>query len=69
VSYNFLKRFAGNTPRVLSEMCESDRWLWSDVFCQPLNIRIHDSSLGSINVCYLDGHVKFQPGQASRVFQ
>jgi prepilin-type processing-associated H-X9-DG protein len=48
---------------------ESDRWLWSDVFCQPLNIRMHDSSMGSINVCYLDGHVKFQPGQASSVFQ
>jgi len=69
VSYNFLKRFAGNTPRVLSEMCESDRWLWSDVFCKPVNLHIHRSSLGSINVCYLDGHVKFQPGQASRVFQ
>jgi len=66
---NFLKKFAGNTWRVVGEQWDSDYWLWSDVFCQPLNIRIHEAAFGSINVCYMDGHVKFQPGQASQVFK
>ena len=69
VCSNFLRRFAGNSCRMMSEQWDSDCWLWSDVFCQPLNIRMHEAAKGSINVCYLDGHVKFQPGEASQVFK
>jgi len=70
ISWNFIANAVGqNYARVMDEQWDSDYWLWSDVFCQPLGIRIHESSLGSINVCYLDGHVKFQPGQAKSVFK
>lgn len=70
VSWRFLPVSVGqNFPRVMSEQWDADYWLWSDVFCQPLQVRIHDSSFGSINVCYMDGHVKFQPGQSSAVFK
>ena len=69
VSFSFLKAFTGNSTRVMSELYDPDYWVWSDIFCQPLNIRMHESAFGSINVCYLDGHVKFQPGQARDVFK
>ena len=70
ISWNFLPTAMGQDyARVMTEQWDSDYWLWSDVFCAPLNIRIHESSLGSVNVCYLDGHVKFQPGQAKSVFK
>ncbi len=80
VAWGFLRSTAGltaaNAARVMTLQSDGgdgysscDLWLWSDIFCQPLNVRIHDSSFGSINVCYLDGHVKFQPGQAKSVFR
>ena len=70
ISWAFISNAMGqNYARVMSEQWESDYWLWSDVFCQPLNIRIHESSFGSINVCFMDGHVKFMPGQAKDVFR
>lgn len=70
VAWGFLaSSIKQNYPRVMSLQWDSDSWLWSDVFCQPLGIRIHSSAFGSINVCYMDGHVKFIPGQSSVAFK
>lgn len=70
VSWGFLVNAMGqNYPRIMSEQWDSDYWLWSDVFCEPIKIRIHEASFGSINVVYMDGHVKFQPGQARNVYK
>jgi prepilin-type N-terminal cleavage/methylation domain-containing protein/prepilin-type processing-associated H-X9-DG protein len=67
--------YCKNGPRALSVASEgtnisvSDIWVWSDPFYGSANAqKIHSSSFGSINVGYLDGHVKFQPGQAKNVF-
>lgn len=70
LAWAFLPNSMGqNYPRVMTEQWDGDYWLWSDVFCQPTGKKIHESSFGSINVCYLDGHVKFQPGQANQVYK
>ena len=70
ISWSFIPNAVGqNYPRIMSEQWDSDYWLWSDVFCEPTKIRIHESAFGSINVVYMDGHVKFQPGQARNVFK
>jgi len=72
--------FAGETyykngPRALSVGSEgtnigpADIWVWSDPFYGSNNAyKIHSAAFGSINVGYLDGHVKFQPGQSKNVF-
>ncbi len=69
ICHSFLRQTGGNVPRVMSLQVDTDYWLWSDVFCQPLNIRMHEAAFGSVNVCFMDGHVKFQPGQARDVFK
>ena len=64
-----VQRTWGNNTGIMTEQWDDDYWLWSDVFCNPLGTPIHQSSFGSINVAYVGGHVKFQPGQAVNVFR
>jgi len=66
----------GNLPRILSVGTDgngacspADIWLWSDPFCQPINIRIHEAAFSSINIGYLDGHMKFSAFQAANIFK
>ncbi len=72
ISWGFL-RARSDTPRVMSEMWDSDCWLWGDPWCKLTRVQhgvtLHGSHNASINVCYLDGHVKFQGGQAKAVFK
>jgi prepilin-type processing-associated H-X9-DG protein len=57
----------------MTEMWDSDCWLWTDGWCKLTRTRhgvnLHQSHAGSINICYLDGHVKFQGGPAKLVFK
>jgi prepilin-type N-terminal cleavage/methylation domain-containing protein/prepilin-type processing-associated H-X9-DG protein len=57
------------TSRIMDESWDTSYWLWSDIFNSPTNKKIHESSFGSINVCFMDGHVKFMPQQAAAVFK
>ncbi|MFQ6097447.1 MAG: DUF1559 domain-containing protein [Armatimonadota bacterium] len=59
----------GNRPRVMTEMCDSDCWLGSDWYCKPHRIRVHSSHRASVNVLYVDGHVKFLPRRAMDDFK
>jgi prepilin-type N-terminal cleavage/methylation domain-containing protein/prepilin-type processing-associated H-X9-DG protein len=59
----------GNYNRIMSEQWDTSYWLFSDIFCSPTNVHIHDAAFGSINVCFVDGHVKMQPWQAVNVFK
>jgi prepilin-type processing-associated H-X9-DG protein len=58
----------GNNPRILTSRSDTDMWLASDWFCKPVVRRVehsvHGGDLGSFNVLYVDGHVKFFPRQA-----
>lgn len=71
ISWSFVLARAGDQPRVMSEMWDSQCWLWSDGWCQLTRVNhgvnLHDSHAGSINICYLDGHVKFLGGRAQDV--
>jgi len=80
VSKSFLASNAGitaaNTPRVMGLMSDtgsacscSEIWMWSDVFCSPTNVNLHSAAFSSINVGYLDGHVKFAVIQAALAFR
>jgi len=73
ICWGFLKSNAGDAPRVMSEQWDSDCWLWSDAWCKltrvNFGVNLHESHAGSINICYLDGHVKFQGGEAKAVFK
>jgi prepilin-type N-terminal cleavage/methylation domain-containing protein/prepilin-type processing-associated H-X9-DG protein len=73
VCWGFLNSRGVTGPRVMSEMWDTDYWLWTDGWCKltrtTYGVNLHQSSAGSINVCYLDGHVKFQGGQAQDVFK
>jgi prepilin-type N-terminal cleavage/methylation domain-containing protein/prepilin-type processing-associated H-X9-DG protein len=69
ICHNFLRRFAGNSPRIMTAQWDTDYWLWSDVFCEPTQIRLHDAAYGAVNVCFLDGHVKFQARTLNRAFR
>ncbi len=70
VSWWFLRN---QGPRVMNQSWDSDCWLWSDAWCKLTRtehgVTLHGSHRGSINICYLDGHVKFQGGQAKLVFK
>jgi prepilin-type N-terminal cleavage/methylation domain-containing protein/prepilin-type processing-associated H-X9-DG protein len=79
ISNSFLKGTAGltaaNTPRIMSVASQtdalscSDLWLFSDPFFgNAFPVKIHSAAFGSINVGYLDGHVKFSPGQSKNAF-
>ncbi len=69
-----------NTPRTMTLASDADAstgttysssqiWLWSDPFYGPtFPVRIHSSAFGSANIGYLDGHVKFMPGQCKGLF-
>lgn len=58
--------YATRAPRVMDLNWDPDYWLWSDGWCKltrtEQGVTIHGSHRGSINICYLDGHVKFQGG-------
>ena len=76
VCTSFLKSRTGPPPcppRVMSELWDSDCWLFSDGWCKltrtNYGVNLHSSSAGSINICYLDGHVKFQAGQAQHTWK
>jgi prepilin-type N-terminal cleavage/methylation domain-containing protein/prepilin-type processing-associated H-X9-DG protein len=73
VSWAFLKQRTGNQARHMRETWDSDCWLWSCAWCKftrtEANIALHDAARGSINICYMDGHVKFQAGPAQQVFK
>ncbi|MEI6501311.1 MAG: DUF1559 domain-containing protein [Armatimonadota bacterium] len=59
----------GNNTRIMTEQWDTDYWLASDWFCKPTNQRVHGGSLASINVVYLDGHVKYCPRDAAPSFK
>jgi len=61
----------GNTIRIMSEMWDTDYWLASDWFAKPVSLGrgIHGGPFGSVNVCYLDGHVKYVTQQAQLAFK
>ena len=73
ISWFFLPGKAGDNPRIMSEQWDTDYWLWSDAWCKLTRtehgVTLHGSHRGSINICYLDGHVKFQGGRAKLVFK
>lgn len=73
ISWGFLPGRGATTARVMSEHWEVDYWLWSDAWCkqtrEQYGVNLHDSHSGSINICYVDGHVKFQGGPAQLVFR
>ncbi|NLO07755.1 MAG: DUF1559 domain-containing protein [candidate division WS1 bacterium] len=73
ISWGFTRQRTGNQPRVMSEMWDSDCWLWSDAWCKLTRVNhgvtLHEATNSSINICYLDGHVKFQPAQAQSTFK
>lgn len=73
VCWGFLRKRAGDRPRVMTEMWDSDCWLWSDAWCKLTRVKhgvtLHGSHRCSINICYADGHVKFQGAQARLVFK
>ncbi len=56
----------GNTTRVMSEMWDTDYWMASDWYCKPVSYGsgVHGGSFGSLNVLYVDGHVKYWPREA-----
>ncbi len=73
ISWGFGVKRGGDEPRMMSEMWDSDCWLWSDAWSKLTRTRhgatIHQAHACSINICYLDGHVKFQPSPAKLVFK
>ncbi|NSW55602.1 MAG: DUF1559 domain-containing protein [Armatimonadetes bacterium] len=73
VCWGFLSSNYGNFPRVMTESWDSQSWLFSDGWCkltrEQHGVTLHDSHNGSINICYLDGHVKFQGGEVRQVFK
>jgi len=73
ISWAFLRARLKDKPRVMRETWDSDYWLWSDAWCKLTRVNhgiaLHDSHRGSINICYMDGHVKFQGGRARDVFK
>jgi len=73
ISWSFLSLQAGDNPRTMSEQWDSDCWLWSDAWCKLTRtehgVTLHGSHRCSINICHLDGHVKFQAAEAKLVFK
>jgi len=73
ICWGFLRTRTDNSPRVLTEQWDPDCWLWSDAWCKLTRVKygvtLHGSHRCSINICYLDGHVKFQAGPARFVFK
>jgi prepilin-type processing-associated H-X9-DG protein len=63
----------GDSPRIMTEMSESDQWLASDWFCKPIVRQVghgvHGGDFGSLNVLYVDGHVKYYPRQSALAFK
>lgn len=73
ISWGFLRARTGDQPRVMRETWDSDCWLWSCAWCKLTRtnhgVTLHRSHRGSINICYMDGHAKFQAGRARDVFK
>jgi prepilin-type N-terminal cleavage/methylation domain-containing protein/prepilin-type processing-associated H-X9-DG protein len=59
----------GNNVRIMGEQWDTDYWMAADWFCKPANTRIHGGDLASINVLYMDGHVKYWPREAQQNFK
>jgi len=63
----------GDTTRIMSEMSDPGRWLASDWYCKPVVKKIghgvHGGNYASLNVAYVDGHVKYFPRQAMLQFK
>jgi len=73
ISWGFLNKWAGDKPRIMRETWDNDCWLWSDAWCQltrtQYGVSLHGGERASINICYMDGHVKYQPAEAGAVFK
>jgi prepilin-type N-terminal cleavage/methylation domain-containing protein/prepilin-type processing-associated H-X9-DG protein len=67
----FYFRAYGDTTRIMSEQWDTDYWLASDFFCKPISYgnSIHGGPVGSFNILYLDGHVKYFPREAVQNFK
>jgi len=72
VCWGFLRSRVGTATRVLSEASDAECWLFSDGWCKltrtNYGVNLHESHNASINICYLDGHAKFQGGEAGAVW-
>jgi hypothetical protein len=57
----------------MSQQWSSDCWLWSDLWCRLTRVNhgvtLHRAFNSSLNICYLDGYVKFQSGRARSTFK
>jgi len=70
LSVYFLAQAAwSNQPRVMTEMWDTDYWLACDWYCKPAQKRIHGGDLASMNILYVDGHVKYWPREAIQAFK
>lgn len=69
VDWAFAQHICGNQPRVMTEAWDPECWLVTDWFCKTSDIRIHEATRCSINIGYVDGHVKFCPLEARQEFQ
>ena len=73
ICWGFLLRRTGDSPRIMTEMWDPDCWLWSDAWCKLTRVKhgvtLHSSHRCSINICYADGHVKFQGAPAKLAFK
>lgn len=61
----------GDNNRVMSEMWDTDYWMASDWFARPISEGngMHGGPYGSMNVLYLDGHVKYCTKQVALGFK
>ena len=64
----FVQRFWGNNPRPMSEMWDTDYWVACDWFCKNRGSN-HRVAYASLNILYLDGHVKYWPREAYVAFK
>jgi prepilin-type N-terminal cleavage/methylation domain-containing protein/prepilin-type processing-associated H-X9-DG protein len=66
----YLQKY-GNTVRIMSEMWDTDYWMACDWYAKPLSYGsgVHGGGYASLNILYVDGHVKYSPRQASLEFK
>jgi prepilin-type N-terminal cleavage/methylation domain-containing protein/prepilin-type processing-associated H-X9-DG protein len=71
IDRQFYMQKYGNTVRIMTEMWETDYWMASDWFAKPVSYGngVHGGPYGSLNVLYVDGHVKYWPRQATLGFK
>jgi prepilin-type N-terminal cleavage/methylation domain-containing protein/prepilin-type processing-associated H-X9-DG protein len=71
IDRNFYRGVYGDTTRIMDESWDPDCFLASDWNCNlsaPEN-KIHAGLYASSNILFLDGHVKFWPGQLKTIFK